>query len=292
MPPRRVALIGAGGQLASDLARVLPGEVLPWTHAQVELTSAPSLAEALDGHGPDMVINTAAYNLVDQAEDEPAAAFAVNALGVRLLARACAARRVKLVHISTDYVFGGDALRRTPYAEDDPPSPVSVYGASKLTGEYFVRAAAPGALIVRTCGLYGRAATRAKGNFVETMLRLGRERPALRVVDDQICTPSYTADVARGIGRLVELDAEGVYHVVNAGSTTWCALAREIMELAGLPVRVTPITTQEFGAKARRPAYSVLSCNRAEQLLGAPLPEWRDALRRYLMDRADPRSAD
>src|SRR4051794_23150684 len=170
----RVVLLGAGGQLAHDLRTSLSNfDTHPLARAELDLCDAGSLEAKLSSLRPTHVVNAAAYNLVDQAEREPEAAFAVNAFGVRNLARACAGAGAVLLHFSTDYVFGQDAGRETPYAEDDPPGPVSAYGASKLTGEHFARFECPRSFVVRTCGLYGVKGSRGKGgNFVETMIRL------------------------------------------------------------------------------------------------------------------------
>jgi dTDP-4-dehydrorhamnose reductase len=285
MPDNRFSLIGAGGQLATDIASALKaGDVRLLSHREIELEDPASIAQALKGfHG--VVINTAAYNLVDQAESEPERAHAINGLGVRNLAQYCAAHKLKLVHFSTDYVLGGDPAHPTPLSESAPPRPVSVYAESKLAGENFIRDAGENHLIVRTCGLFGLAATKAKGNFIETMLRLGRTRPELSVVDDQHCTPSYTVDVAQATVDLINAGASGTFHATNAGATTWRQLAEEVFRIAGLSVRVKPITSAEFGAKARRPAYSVLDCGRLERMLGRPMPDWRNAVERYLRSR-------
>jgi dTDP-4-dehydrorhamnose reductase len=281
----RISLIGAGGQLATDLAASLPGDAVLFAHRDLEITDPASIARALEGfHGT--VINTAAYNLVDLAEDEPEKAFAVNAFGVRNLAMYCGAKGLKLVHISSDYVLDADPHSALPLDEDALPDPRSVYAASKLAGEHFVRAYAPDHLIVRTCGLFGVAATKAKGNFIESMLRLAQTRSELSVVDDQHCTPSFTADVAQAIAELLQTEATGLFHVTNSGATTWCELAREVFRLEKLNVSVRPITTAEFGAKARRPAYSVLNCAKLQSQIGRQLPQWKDAVKRYLENRS------
>ncbi|MBX3444302.1 MAG: dTDP-4-dehydrorhamnose reductase [Planctomyces sp.] len=281
----RIALLGAAGQLAADLRPLLPGSVVPLTHDDIELTDPASIDRVFEAQAFDLVINAASYNLVDRAEQQPEPAFAVNAYGVRSLAQACARRAVPLLHISTDYVFGGDSDRRTPYSESDCPAPVSVYGVSKLAGEQFVRAICPQHCIVRTCGLYGLAATRAKGNFLETMLRLAQTKPEVRVVDDQRCTPSFTEDVAAAIVALIAANARGTFHVTNSGDATWRELAEELFRQAGQSVRVTPITSAEFGAAARRPSYSVLDGLRLRAATGRDLPDWRDAVARYLKAR-------
>jgi len=278
----KLAVIGSHGQLGSDVMRLLGADAIGLTHADIEITDPASVARALDQPSPDVVINTAAYNLVDKAEQEPQAAFAINAFGPLRLARYCAERNIPVVHVSTDYVFGDDTSRSTPYAEHDLPGPVSVYGTSKLAGEHLVRAACPQSYIVRTCGLYGRPTSAGKGNFARTMLRLAEDRDELTVVDDQRCTPTSTADLAAALLGLVKTDAYGLYHITNAGSTTWCGFARAIFELSGLDIRVKPITSAEFAAPARRPAFSVLDCSRFTERTGAPLRPWRDALAEYL----------
>ena len=289
----RIALIGAAGQLGTALHRSFasspaaseqPGgwDIVPLEHRQIEITDPESVDAALSAAQPQCVINTAAYNLVDRAEDEPEAAYRVNALGPRQLALWCAARDVPLVHVSSDYVFGLAGERNTPYTEDDPPGPQSAYAVSKLSGEYFVQAHCPRSFVVRTCGLYGRASSPGKGNFVQTMLRLGRERGTVRVVDDQFCTPTFAVDVADAIVRLIPTQAWGLYHATNSGQMTWCRLAREVFRVANLDVEVVPITTAEFGAPARRPAYSVLCCEKLQRATGCELPSWQDAVARYL----------
>ena len=282
----RIAVVGAFGQLGSDLVPLLGERAMALGHGDIELTDPSAIATALDGRQPTHVINCAAYNLVDKAEEEPEAAFRVNALGTRNLAQWCAARNVVLLHVSTDYVFGLDGNRQTPWCETDPTGPVSVYGASKLAGENFVRSVCPRHIVVRTCGLYGHRAARGKGNFVETMLRLGRERPELKIVADQRCTPTSTADLAVALARLVETEAFGVYHATNSGDCSWFQFATEIFRLANLPVKAIPVKAAEYGLKARRPDYSVLDGTKLTGILGMSLPPWQDALARYLMERA------
>lgn len=309
----QIALVGAHGQLGTDLQKLLGSDAVPLGHADIEITDAGNVQRVLAALRPDFVINTAAYNLVDRAEDEPSVAFAVNAEGPRNLARHCAAYEIPLMHVSTDYVFGSDTQRTQPYRESDSTGPVGAYGRSKRNGEAriaqmvrgyrlthlissfpyrmepqsVVRASFSRFFIVRTCGLYGHAAIgkAGKSNFVETMLRLGKERSELRIVNDQHCTPTSTADLARAIVALIDTDAFGVYHATNTGSTTWCGFAREIFRQANMNVNVVPITSAEFGAKARRPAYSVLDCRKLTGVIGFELPTWQDALATYLATR-------
>jgi dTDP-4-dehydrorhamnose reductase len=280
----RIALIGAAGQLGTDLHRQLSGEVIPLTHADIEVTQPDSIDAMLDSVKPDLVINTSAYNLVDKAETDSEAAMAVNAWAPRLLALACAERNLTLAHISSDFVFGLEQGPHSPKTETDPPGPQSVYAASKLLGEYFVRSYCPRHFVIRTCGLYGQAATKAKGNFVLTMLRLAKEKPQLKVVADQRCVPSYTRDVATVIAALVQTQAYGLYHATNAGDTSWFEVATEAIRLAGLTTPVLPTTTKEFGAPAARPAYSVLNCSKIEKVTGMVMRPWKEALAAYLTE--------
>ncbi len=287
----RIALIGSNGQLGSDLLPRLQTaghDVVPLRHADIEITDKDNVAAVLEPLRPDLVLNTAAYNLVDKAEDELIAAMTVNGTGPLVLAELCETHNWRLMHISTDFVFGWSPVPTSrAWTELDRAYSGGRYAITKRTGEQFVQERCSQHFVVRTCGLYGLAALRdgGKGNFVETMLRLGRERKQLRVVDDQRCTPTSTADLADALVKLIATDAFGLYHATNSGSMTWCEFAREIFRLAKLDVEVIPITTAEFGAKAMRPAYSVLDCSKLSSVIGGPLPDWHDALARYLASR-------
>ena len=282
----KIAVLGALGQLGRDLGPRLAGDVVPLARADADLTQPAYLRQRLTEVRPDAVVNCAAYNFVDQAESEPEAAFAVNAWAVRHLTQVCRELGCLLVHISTDYVFGLDADRHVPWTEADAPGPVSVYGLSKLAGEYLVRSSCPQHLVIRTCGLYGLWGTGGKGkNFVETMLRLAREGQPLRVVADQRCAPSFTADVAQAIAALIERRAVGLYHVTNEGACSWFEFAREIFHLAGLNPELVAITSQQRGAPARRPTYSVLALDRFQALTGWRPRPWQQALAAYLRDK-------
>lgn len=276
----RYAVIGANGQLGRDLCRLLGDKVIALSRDRGDLTRPESLRGLLAEIDADVVLNCAAYNFVDKAESEPEAAFAVNAWAVRDLARICRDLDKLLVHFSTDYVFGLDTGRDTPWLPTDAPAPNSVYSLSKLAGEYLVRAECPRHLVIRTCGLYGVAGLGSKkGNFVETMLRVGGQGKPLRVVNDQECTPSYTADLARGCVELIEGGQRGLHHVTSSGSCTWYTFAQAIFEQAGMKVDLTPITTAEFNAAAGRPAYSVLANETCQ------LRPWQEALGDYLRER-------
>ncbi|MBM3970817.1 MAG: dTDP-4-dehydrorhamnose reductase [Planctomycetes bacterium] len=280
---RDIVIIGATGQLGHDLCERLGPRAVGLTHREVELCERESLSQTLSPLRPRIVINTAAFNFVDDAETRAGEAFAVNALGVRELSLVCRDLDCVLVHFSTDYAFGLDGCRRDPYSEDDVSGPINIYGTSKLAGECFVRSLCPKHFVVRTCGLYGHHGSGGKGrNFVNTMLRLAREGRPVRVVADQICTPTATADLADATLRLIETDAFGLYHWTNGGQCSWHEFASEIFRLAGLTVDCTPITTAEFGSRALRPAFTVLEARRW-QTLGLPTPRpWQDALREFL----------
>ena len=282
----KVAVLGSQGQLGRDLCPRLPGDVVPLTRADIELTKPASIAPALRAVRPTVLVNCAAYNFVDDAETDPAPAFAANAWGVRELARACHAIGCKLVHFSTDYVFGLDATRTEPFTELDPPGPVSVYGLSKLAGEYLVRSTHPDHLLIRTCGLYGVWGTGGKGgNFVETMLQNATEAKRLSVVNDQHCTPSYTADVATTTAALIRAGASGLFHVTSGGSCTWHEFASEIFRQAGVSADLGPTTSAKYKRPAKRPPFSVLSnAKLATAGVAAPRP-WQEALAAYLAER-------
>jgi dTDP-4-dehydrorhamnose reductase len=297
----KIAVLGAAGQLGRDLCPRLAalGEVVPLSRADIDLAQHDTIAPALDALRPDVFVNCAAYNFVDKAETELDAVSAVNAGGVADLARHCRDIGAKLVHFSTDYAFGRDHARITPYTETDEPDPVNYYAACKLDGETFVLKK-PNNLIIRTCGLYGVWGSGGKGGiFVETMLRLAREGKPIRVVNDQRCTPSYTMDVADATVQLIVRGATGLFHVTNSGDCTWYEFAAEIFRQQegcqgepkvpplqpSLKPDLTPISSAEYGAAAKRPAYSVLSTAKLAALLGAPLRPWQEALAAYLQER-------
>jgi dTDP-4-dehydrorhamnose reductase len=283
----KIAVLGARGQLGRDLCPRLPGDVISLTRAEIDLDRSETIAARLNELRPDVFVNCAAYNFVDKAESEPEAAFRANAWGVRELARACSGLGCRLVHFSTDYVFGLDADRREPLREEDAPGPVSVYGLSKLAGEYLVRSASSRNLVIRTCGLYGVWGSGGKGgNFVETMLRVAGQGKPLRVVNDQRCTPTYTADLASATADLIARRADGLFHITSAGGCTWYELAAEIFRQAGTNADLSPITSEQFGAAARRPPYSVLSTAKLAAIGVTPPRPWQEALAAYLVERA------
>jgi dTDP-4-dehydrorhamnose reductase len=282
----KYAVLGANGQLGRDLCAQLTGNVIPLTREQADLTHPETVRQALGAVRPEVVINCAAFNLVDRAETEPETAFAVNAIGARDLVLVCRDLDCVLVHFSTDYVFGLDASRCTPYLETDTPGPMSAYGTSKLAGEYFVRANWAKHFVIRSCGLYGVWGSGGKGgNFVETMLSLARAGKRLRVVSDQRCTPTYTADLASAVIPLITTGRYGLYHLTNAESCSWYEFARTILELAAIPADLAPITSEVYNAPAPRPSYSLLASQAYQDLGFVPLRPWREALTAYLSER-------
>jgi dTDP-4-dehydrorhamnose reductase len=272
----RWLITGAGGQLGTDLVAALHGDqVHAVSHAELDIADSPAVTRLVTDLAPDIVVNAAAYTAVDAAESDEDAAYRANAVGPAVLAASLARNGGRLVHVSTDYVFAGDAAR--PYEVDDPPAPKSAYGRTKLAGELGVRELLPEAsYVVRTAWVYGASG----GNFVKTLCRLERERETVDVVDDQSGSPTWSADLAHGLVELARSDAEaGVYHCTNGGHTTWYGLARAIFaELGADPARVRPTTTDAFPRPAPRPAYSVLADTawRASGLTA--LRPWRDAL--------------
>ena len=290
-PGERYVVIGATGQLGSDLVRTFdqPGELVALSTRDVDILDSARTRSMLETLRPTCVINTAAYNLVDRAEDDERSAFALNAEAVGTLAAICQAAGARLVHFSTDYVF--DGAKRTPYLETDSPQPVSVYGESKLAGERLALERCERSVIFRVCGLFGLAGSlgKGKGNFVETMLRVAREGRPLRVVSDQVLCPSYTLDLARKVWKVLPKVAHPVYHLTNAGQVSWYEFARRALELAGVTADLTPVTAAEYGARARRPAYSVLAHAHLAALGEDDLRPWDAALPAYVAERSSSR---
>lgn len=283
----RVLLIGANGQLGTDLHKVLETRgvsVQPVKHADLDIRDVPRLQEVVTSSQPDVVINTSAFHKVDECEKQPAVSFEVNAIAPLRLAQLCRNLGITLVHISTDYVF--DGAKRTPYAENDLPCPINTYGVTKLAGEHLIASAASQYFIVRTCGLFGHAGSSGKGgNFVENMLKRA-PGDTINVVDDQVATPTATANLAQAIAQLITTTEYGLYHATSEGECSWYEFTRALFELAGLERNVNAAKTQDIPGGIRRPAYSVLGKSKLASL-GIKMPHWRDALSQYLRERAD-----
>ena len=271
----RVLVTGASGQLGCDLCELLDSAV-GRSHAELDIADPAALTRAFDEADPQVVFNCAAFHNVDACEREPDRAWEVNVRAVRDLGQLCAGRGARLVHLSTNYVFDGTAER--PYAEDDLPAPRSVYAITKLAGEHAALAYAPGALVVRSAGLYGLHGSRSKGgNFVQRMLARAREQGALRMVADQLLTPTFTADLAAGLVEAVETGLAGVLHLTNAGACSWHEFTVAILENAGLDVPVEAVPTTRSPGSPDRPLNGVLVSHRGE-----PRRHWREALDDYM----------
>jgi dTDP-4-dehydrorhamnose reductase len=284
----RVAVIGARGQLGSDLVRVLQStdgyEVVPLPHDQIDVTDAELVKQTLDGLRPSVVINCSAYHRVDDCEGDAERAFRVNALGCLNVARASEALDAVSVYISSDYVFDGE--KGASYVEEDVPAPLNVYGVSKVTGELLLRQTCRRWIVARMASLFGLAGASGKGgNFVETIRARAVQGQPLRVVDDIRMSPTYTADAAAALERLLAEGAEGVFHLTNAGSTSWYGFARKIVELNGLDADLEPTSSVDQETAARRPRDSSLASSRTPEAVRHPLREWEDALKRYLADK-------
>ncbi len=267
---------GAKGQLGTELSKRLP-EALFIDIEQLDISDGEAVARFVAEHRVDTVINCAAYTAVDRAEDEPELCSRVNTLGAVNLAKSVPC----MIHISTDYVFDGHAHR--PYRPDDPTSPLSEYGRSKLAGEEAVLQHAATAIVIRTAWLYS-----AHGqNFVKTMMRLGAERPTLRVVADQVGTPTHAGDLAAAIVSLLPQIQEGtksLYHYSNEGVASWYDFAHAIMEMAALPCKVSPIATEDYPTRAQRPCYSVLDKKKIKADFALEIPHWRESLARCIAE--------
>jgi dTDP-4-dehydrorhamnose reductase len=284
---RRIAIVGASGQLGSALvAAFADREVDAPSHAQLDLEDGAALAAWLDRATPDVLVNCAAFHQVDQCEREPQRAFALNALAVDRAAAACAERGIAFATISSDYVFAGDAARA--YREDDAPNPGTVYGASKFTGELLVRKHGPRHWIVRTSGLFGDAARSNKGlALIERALRQAERGEPTKMVADIVFSPSYAPHVARAIRDLVDAQAFGIHHVTNAGACSWYEFVRTAFVKAGLAgAPLEPVTYAALGNPTPRPLHSPLANTTFAAAGIAPLPDWPAALEAFLAARA------
>ncbi|KAI9130806.1 dTDP-4-dehydrorhamnose reductase [Acaryochloris sp. CCMEE 5410] len=297
MAKSRILLLGAQGQLGQELQKTLPtmGELIAVGKEAADLAVPEQLHKAILPVQPDIIVNAAAYTAVDQAESEVELAHTVNQKAPTVLADIAKTVGALLVHISTDYVF--DGTQSHPYTESDSPNPQSVYGHSKWQGEEGIRHIWNQHIILRTAWVYG---TQGKGNFVKTMLRLGRERSEVRVVDDQVGAPTWAKEIGDAIATLIhhwstsdpatQADLYGTYHFTNRGVASWYDFAVAIFAEAqalGVPLqieRVIPITTPEYPLPAPRPAYSVLSNSKITPILGKPAPHWRQSLRQMLQE--------
>lgn len=286
----KTILLGPGGQLGTDIRRVneaagSPLDIVPVGRDRLDLGDFDGVRELLSAADFDVLVNCSSYHKTDEVEGNAQHAFTINAHLVALLAELAQAKSARFVHVSTDYVFGGQD-KREPLDEGDARAPVNVYGASKAMGEDLARLACENTLVLRVASLFGVAGASGKGgNFVETMIRFARERGHLRVVSDQHMSPTSTKDIAAALLEMLRNDVPaGIWHVVNSGATTWHGFAEEIIRKAGISATVEPITSAEFPTPARRPAYSVLSNDKLSAAIGAPRP-WQEALDDYLAEK-------
>ena len=284
---KKVLLIGAKGQVGQELQVTLPylGEVISIGREELDLTNSEKIGQLIREIHPDYLVNAAAYTAVDKAETEPDLAYSINSIAPKIMAESAEKIKTKFLHISTDYVF--DGRKNTPYLETDLTNPLGVYGQSKLRGEEEIKTVNSQAIILRTAWVYG---SYGKSNFVKTMLRLGKEREELKVVVDQVGSPTWAKDIATAITHLlINVDnPPGIYNFTNSGVASWFDLTKAIFEeakISGIPLkiqRVIPITTAEYPTPAVRPAYSVLSGQKISQELGYIPPYWRDSLKAML----------
>lgn len=280
-----VVIIGSRGQLGSDLMRLWKAHTgnvsVGINHSEIEVSDIDNLRMKLTPMQPGLVVNTSAYHKVDQLETNPGKAFAVNALGAKNLAVVCKELDAVLIHLSTDYVFGGG--KSSPYLESDPVSPLNTYGISKVAGEMYVRSLWKKHFIVRSSGLYGIAGPSGKGtNFVELMLRLANAGKPIKVVNDQVLTPTPTHLLARQLAALSMTDAFGTYHATCQGQCSWYEFAAAIFKFSNISPDLSPQTTAQSGATATRPAYSVLDNANLRSLGLDQMPEWKAGLKEYL----------
>ena len=284
---KRAVVFGSGGQLGVELLQELRTrgyEVTGFERVHLDITDRAKVESALAAIDPQFVYNAAAYNQVDVAETEPAAAFTVNALAVRNLALACRQMDAKLIHFSTDYVFDGTLGRS--YVETDNTHPLGAYAVSKLGGELYAQAYLDSPLILRTSGVFGPAGAHTnRGNFLELMLRLARERKPIRVVEDYFASPTYAPLLASRSIDLAEGSHSGVFHLGGGSAISWYVFAKLIFEAAGVTPEITPTDAREYRTVARRPQYSALENKRLAEVGVAPMPPIAEAIRTYLENR-------
>lgn len=281
----RVLLIGHRGQLGADLTTAFADEeLIPSTQEELRVEDADQVSNAVRRIQPELILNCSAFHRVDECESNPQRAFEVNVFGVRNLALAARETGAVLCHFSTDYVFHSGT---SPHVEDEVASPRCQYGVSKLAGEAMLASLWDKYFVVRCSGLYGYRGSREKGtNFVEMMIGLARQGKPLRVVNDQTLTPTATADLAKAVRNLTGTTGYGLYHLTSAGQCTWYEFTKAIFEEAKLSPDLTPVTSEAFPTPARRPVYSVLDNTRYRALGFDDMPQWRDALARYVAGRA------
>jgi dTDP-4-dehydrorhamnose reductase len=283
----KVAVIGGNGQLGTDIAEAFANrgdDVVGLTHQDIQVENADSVRKVLVDLKPDIVLNTAAFHNVPKCEDDPVRSYNINALGALHIARLSDELKFANVYYSTDYVF--DGAKKAPYIESDAPNPLNVYASTKLLGEYYTMNYARKGIVIRSSGIYGKVPCRAKGgNFITTMVRLAGEKPEVRVVRDEVLTPTPTSEIANKSVAIVASGASGLFHLTCEGECSWYEFAQVIFATLRLKTPLHPASVDEFPSPVRRPFYSVLENRRAKDLGLPMMPHWRDSLVTFLRNQ-------
>ena len=284
----KILLLGANGQLGTDIQQVFTDrisdsfEFKAFTRNDLNVENIESIPKVLGKTQFDVLINCTSYHKTDEVEDNAGKAVTINAHAVQKMAEVCQEKRARLFHISTDYVFSGD--KQTPYIETDCPAPLNVYGLTKFYGETLAQLECKLTYILRVASLFGVAGASGKGgNFVETMIRIGKEKGEIRVVNDIKMSPTSTYSAAKMLLNLIQSDSEpGIYHAVNSGEATWYEFAEKIIDITGVDANVTPVRSEEYQTRALRPKYSVLDNTKLTDVIKREIPSWESALYDYL----------
>ena len=286
----KIAVIGSNGQLGTDLLTTLNKyphiKPLSITHQDIEVSNQKSVKNQLYELKPNIVINCAAFHQIDECEKNPNLAFQINTLGALNVAQVCSELNAFCVYISTDYVYNGN--KKSPYTESDATSPINIYGTSKLAGEHITSQKCPDSLIIRLSSLFGKAGSKGKGgNFIEAIINKAKTEGRLQVVNDIFISPTYTVDAATTILKLIERKAKGLVHVTNSipSDCTWFTLAKQTLEFCKIDAQIDAISSNDYPSVANRPIYSVLDNQKAEHITGIRIPDWVDAVKRYLMEK-------
>jgi dTDP-4-dehydrorhamnose reductase len=277
--------LGGGGQLGTEIRRLWNCEIVSPAHTELDMTDAKAVEAAVESSRPNAVVNCAAFHHVERCEAEPESAFAANALAVNAMTEICGARGIRFVTFSTDYVFDGTLGRQ--YTESDAPNPLNAYGVSKFAGELLVLRLQTDAFVIRTCGVYGTRTSTTKGyTFLDKIISQARAGEPVRVVTDQIVSPTYAAHLAQGVAQLLQADAPpGLYHAVNEGAVSWFDYASEALRVAGIDRAIERASTTDWHSRVRRPAFSALE-NTKLHAIGIRMPNWREGVAAYLRDRS------
>jgi len=282
---KRVVIIGANGQLGSELEVAFKNntenEVIGLTHSDINIENFDKARDILTNLKPSIVLNTAAYHVVPKCEENPEVAFRINSLGALNIAKISNELKAINIYYSTDYVF--DGKKQTPYVETDIPNPLNVYATSKLSGEFFTNNYSYKGIVIRISGIYGKTPCRAKGgNFITNMIKFAKERSEVKVVTDEILTPTPTSEIAKATTILVDKVDNGIFHMTSAGSCSWFEFAQIIFNYLSIKTPLIPTSVQNFPTTVKRPFYSVLENKNLKEILGYDLPHWKDSLLTFL----------